>query len=69
MTERLHGTDRTGDPLLSLADECASLGKPCPTERIFYIQYGPNPDDVCRWENAQCRVIATAEISDELHGR
>jgi hypothetical protein len=41
----------------------------CPTERIFYIQYGPKPDDVCRWENAQCQVIATRAISDELHDR
>jgi hypothetical protein len=43
--------------------------KDCPTERIFYIQYGPAPDDVCRWENAQCQVIATRAISDELHDR
>lgn len=40
--------------------------KDCPTERIFYIQYGPKPDDVCRWENASCQVIATREISNEL---
>lgn len=154
MTERLHGTDRTGDPLLSLDEAClpirvlvmssqwyatylfgmagAPIGinwqrryreprpgdlcfatdhainpradadtllksfgyflgeqrepiyddetwakvqdqyddrKDCPTERVFYIQYGPKPDDVCRWEDAQCQVIATAEISNELHGR
>jgi hypothetical protein len=43
-------------------------GDDCPTERVFYIQYGPKPKDVCRWENAQCQVIATAEISKELHG-
>jgi hypothetical protein len=43
--------------------------KDCPTEPIFYIQYGPKPDDVCRWENASCQVIATAAISNELHGR
>lgn len=41
----------------------------CPTERVFYIQYGPKPEDVCRWENASCQVIATSAISDELHGR
>lgn len=40
-----------------------------PTERVFYIQYGPKPDDVCRWENAQCQVIATRAVSDELHDR
>lgn len=40
--------------------------KDCPTERIFYLQYGPKPDDVCRWENASCQVIATREISAEL---
>lgn len=43
--------------------------KDCPTERVFYIQYGPKPDDVCRWEDARCQVIATRAISDELHGR
>lgn len=41
-------------------------GYPCPTEKVFYIQYGPNPDDVCRWENAECRVIATEESAREV---
>ncbi|HET7055734.1 MAG TPA: hypothetical protein VFI12_04675 [Thermomicrobiales bacterium] len=41
----------------------------CPTERVFYIQYGPAPDDVCRWANADHQVIATQAISDELHNR
>lgn len=40
-----------------------------PTELVFYIQYGPKPDDVCRWENAQCQVIATPAVSNELHSR
>jgi hypothetical protein len=44
-------------------------GKPCPTEKVFYLQYGPNPDDVCRWENAECRVIATEETTREARGR
>jgi len=26
------------------------------TDFAYYIQYGPNPEDVCRWTN--CRVIA-----------
>lgn len=43
--------------------------KDCPTERVFYIQYGPAPDDVCRWANADHQVIATQAISDELHNR
>lgn len=41
----------------------------CPTEDVFYIQYGPKPGDVCRWENASCQAIATRAISDELHDR
>lgn len=41
-------------------------GEPCPTEKVFYLQYGPNPDDVCRWENAECRVIATHETTREV---
>lgn len=45
-------------------------GKPCPTERIFYVQYGPNPGDVCRWENAEAYAVphdwaAADEISDD----
>jgi hypothetical protein len=32
-------------------------GGPRPTERVFYIQYGPNPGDICRWENATCQAI------------
>jgi hypothetical protein len=28
-----------------------------PTERIWYIQYGPSDDDVCRWGNATFTMI------------
>jgi hypothetical protein len=32
-------------------------GGPTPTERIFYVQYGPNPQDVYRWENVSCMTV------------
>lgn len=38
-------------------------------EWIFYIQYGPDPQDVCRWENARCVVVATRAVSDEVWER
>ena len=44
-------------------------GAPCPTEDVFYVQYGPSPEDVCRWGNATCHVIATAETTREVRGR
>ena len=28
-----------------------------PKERVFYVQYGPNPVDICRWENASCYAL------------
>lgn len=28
-----------------------------PTERVFYVQYGPEPVDICRWENASCYAM------------
>lgn len=28
-----------------------------PKDRVFYVQYGPAPVDVCRWENASCFAI------------
>jgi hypothetical protein len=24
-----------------------------PTDEVWYVQYGPNPDDICRWANAE----------------
>lgn len=33
----------------------------CPMQRVYYIQYGPAPEDVCRWEDASCLAIATAD--------
>jgi hypothetical protein len=32
-------------------------GDSCPLERVFYLQYGPRLEDVCRWENATCQAI------------
>lgn len=38
-----------------------------PTERIFYIQYGPKPGDVVRWENASVMAVPhTQEIADQI---
>lgn len=28
-----------------------------PSARVFYVQYGPDPGDICRWENATCYAI------------
>lgn len=28
-----------------------------PKEDVFYVQYGPNPADICRWGNASCNAI------------
>lgn len=28
-----------------------------PKVDVFYVQYGPNPVDVCRWENASCNAL------------
>ncbi len=32
-------------------------GSPRPAEQIWYVQYGPNPVDVIRWEDADCHAI------------
>lgn len=37
-----------------------------PTEKVFYVQYGPNPGDICRWENASCYAIP---YGDEMMGQ
>lgn len=29
----------------------------CPEEIVFYVQYGPRAEDVCRWENAGCHAV------------
>lgn len=40
---------------------------PRPIEKVFYIQYGPNPQDVCRWENASVMAVPhTQQIADEI---
>jgi hypothetical protein len=39
---------------------------PPPREPIFYVQYGPDPEDVCRWSNASCFAVATEAIMQEL---
>jgi hypothetical protein len=46
--------------------ECADQyrGQERPTERIWYVQYGPSADDVCRWEN--CRFVALPTVADEF---
>lgn len=28
-----------------------------PTDKAYYLQYGPNPFDVCRWVDCECRLI------------
>lgn len=28
-----------------------------PGEDVFYVQYGPDPEDVCRWVNAEFRSL------------
>ncbi|GAA0583122.1 hypothetical protein GCM10010172_80190 [Paractinoplanes ferrugineus] len=28
-----------------------------PKEDVFYVQYGPDPGDICRWENASCYAL------------
>lgn len=28
-----------------------------PSEKAFYVQYGPDPGDICRWSNATCYAI------------
>lgn len=35
----------------------AWAGRPRPSEDVFYVQYGPNPGDICRWGNATCNTI------------
>ncbi|MDB5176204.1 MAG: hypothetical protein JWM81_1062 [Candidatus Saccharibacteria bacterium] len=30
-----------------------------PTERVYYVQYGPQPEDVARWTDANFQVIPT----------
>lgn len=36
-------------------------GAPRPREDVFYLQYGPQPDAVCRWQNAHCNAIPYGE--------
>lgn len=45
-------------------------GEPNPTERVFYVQYGPDPADVCRWENASVVAVPhnheiAAQVQDD----
>ncbi len=51
-TEWFHTEQRWAD---GAADEWA--GDPRPTDRVFYVQYGPDPGDICRWENARCYAL------------
>jgi hypothetical protein len=30
-----------------------------PTERVYYVQYGPQPEDVARWTDASFQLIPT----------
>lgn len=36
------------------------FGQPRPVERrVYYVQYGPQPDDVCRWTNCDFIAVPT----------
>jgi len=44
-------------------------GGECPREKAWYVQYGPNPEDVCRWENASCQAVPRGgEFAKEVEG-
>lgn len=40
--------DDSHDPALALTR---------PTERVYYVQYGPKPEDECRWHNCEFQVV------------
>lgn len=44
------------------AEEVADWGdSPRPTDQVFYVQHGPDPGDICRWEDASCHTIPYGE--------
>jgi hypothetical protein len=45
------GTPRVYDPLRHPARPVES--------RVYYVQYGPNPDDICRWTDAAFTTVPT----------
>lgn len=42
-----------------LADGAYYASDTRPTEDIWYVQYGPNPDDICRWHNCSFIMVPT----------
>lgn len=51
----------TDDEWAKCADEYGDQERP--HDRIWYVQYGPEAADVCRWEN--CRFVALPKYEDE----
>lgn len=54
---------------ISLAQQ---YGGVMPMERVFYIQYGPSPEDVCRWGNASLMGVPYSspdgrEFREQIH--
>lgn len=39
------------------AEDPGAWGDERPTDEAWYVQYGPQPEDVCRWTNADFLVI------------
>jgi hypothetical protein len=37
---------------------------PRPTDRAWYVQYGPEPHDVCRWVNCDFVVVPVEVLAD-----
>jgi len=53
-------TDSDEDWEASIADEFDDQERM--TERVWYVQYGPDPSDVCRWTNCNVVSIESAEV-------